>query len=206
MRTKSILAMAVSLTFATAAWADKPEYHVLGDWPVKLTTGSGVELGLKGNLSYDYNAFGDDRLANGGERFVDNDGWRRQELNAFLRKPGVFDIAIGYDFKNEVWLDNYLRLSSEVGGDLRIGQFKTPVGYEESAVATTATTFLERSLPASLVYQGRRLGVDWTYEKLAGWYLNAAVMSGGDLQGDNDGRTLAARVVFNPLKSERDIV
>ncbi|MGO1071263.1 OprO/OprP family phosphate-selective porin [Lysobacter sp. CA199] len=206
MRIKSMLAGAVSLAFAGAACAEAPSYSLLGDWPVKLATDSGVELGLRGNLSYDYNRFGDDRLPNGGERFVVDDAWRRQELNAFLRKPGVFDVAIGYDFKSKVWLDNFLRLSNEVGGDLRIGQFKTPVGYEESAVGTTSTTFLERSLPASMVYQGRRLGVDWTYEKLAGWYFNAALMTGGDLQGDNDGRTLGARVVFNPLKTDSDVI
>lgn len=203
---KSALASAMSLAFSSAIAAEAPNYSLLGDWPVKTTTESGVEIGLKGNLSYDYNQFGDDDLPGGGSRFADDDAWRRQELNAYLRKPGVFEIAMGYDFRNKTWLDNYIRLSSKVGGDLRIGHFKTPVGYEEAAVGTTSTTFIERSLPATTVYQGRRLGVDWTYEKLKGWYINAAVMSGGDLLGDNEGRTLAARVVFNPVQNDSDLV
>ncbi|KRB06140.1 porin [Lysobacter sp. Root690] len=203
---KSALASAMSLAFSSAVAAEAPSYSLLGDWPVKTTTESGVEIGLRGNLSYDYNEFGDDRVAGGGARFADDHAWRRQELNAYVRKPGVFDAAMGYDFENKVWLDNFIRLSNERGGDLRIGQFKTAVGYEEGAVGTTSTTFLERALPVSTVYAGRRLGVDWTYEKLKGWYINAAVMSGGDLQGDNDGRMLAARVVFNPVKTDADIV
>lgn len=207
MKIQTALACAMSLAFASNAMAaDAPRYSVLGEWPVKLTTESGIEAGLKGNLGYDYNRFGDDALPGGGTRFKDDDAWRRQELNAYLRKPGVFEAAIGYDFKSKLWLDNFLRFSSDVGGDLRVGQFKTPVGYEEAAVGTTATTFLERSLPASMVYEGRRLGVDWTYEKLKGWYFNAAVMSGGDLQGLNDGRTLAGRVVFNPIKRDDDVL
>lgn len=205
MEIKNVLVSAMALAFAASAQAHASNYSLLGDWPVKTTTDSGWELGLKGNMSYDHNQFGDDRLSDGSQRFVDEDAWRRQELNAYLRKPGVFEVAFGYDFHNKLWLDNYLRMSGK-GGDLRVGQFKTPVGYEESAVGTSATTFLERSLPASLVYEGRRLGVDWTYEKLKGWYFNAALMSGGDLQGLNDGRTLAARVVHNPIQTDANLL
>ncbi|MFD0322070.1 OprO/OprP family phosphate-selective porin [Lysobacter gummosus] len=206
MRINTALVGAMSLAFAATAQAETADYSLLGDWPVKLTTDSGLELGLKGNANYDYNEFGDDRLPSGADRFVDDDAWRRQELSAFVRKPGVFEIAAGYDFKSKLWLDNFLRLSSKVGGDLRIGQFKTPVGYEESAVGSNASTFMERALPVGLMYEGRRLGVDWTYDKLPGWYINAALMSGGDLQGNNDGRTLGARVVFNPIKTDADVI
>lgn len=203
---KSALAGALGLVVSPAVATEAPDYSLLGDWPVKTTTESGVEIGLKGNLSYDYNRFGDDERPGGGSRFADDDAWRRQELNAYLRKPGVFEIAMGYDLRNKVWLDNFVRLSSRVGGDVRIGHFKTPVGYEEAAVGTASTTFVERSLPVSTIFAGRRLGVDWTYEQLKGWYLNAAVMSGGDLLGDNAGRTLAARVVFNPVHTDSDLV
>ncbi|MEH6413464.1 OprO/OprP family phosphate-selective porin [Pseudomonas sp. CGJS7] len=191
------------LAFAAPAMAGDTGYSLLGEWPVKASLGSDWEVGLKGNLAYDYNRFEQDSLPGNA---VEEDAWRRQELSLYLRKPGIFEASVGYDFKNEVWLDNYLKLSNERGGDLRIGQFKTPVGFEEGAVASNATTFLERSLAASMVYQGRRLGVDWTYERIPGWYFNAALMTGGDLQGDNDGRTLAARVVFNPIRSEDQVL
>lgn len=198
MRSKRVWLGAMALLAAPCAWAQPGGYSVFGDWPVKLVGESGIEAGLKGNLSYDYARFDDDA-------FADDDAWRRQELNAYVRKPGVFELALGYDFRNEVWLDNFVRVSG-AGGDLRIGQFKTPVGYEESAVGTTATTFMERALPVSAFYAGRRLGVDWSYDKRPNWWFNLGVQAGGDLLGDNHGRTLGGRAVFNPLKDESQLL
>jgi len=189
---------ALALLAAAPAWAADEGYSLLGDWPVKAVSESGIEAGLKGNLSYDGARFDD-------AAFAADDAWRRQELNAYVRKPGVFELALGYDFRNEVWLDNFVRVSG-AAGDLRIGQFKTPVGYEESAVGTTATTFMERAMPVTAFYAGRRLGVDWTYEKVPRWYFNLAVQAGGDLLGDNQGRTLGARAVFNPVKDDAQVL
>ncbi|QWP79349.1 porin [Lysobacter sp. K5869] len=188
----------MSLLAVAPVWAADAPYSLLGDWPVKLVGASGIEAGLKGNLSYDAADFDD-------AAFADDDAWRRQELNAYVRKPGVFELTLGYDFRNKVWLDNFARISG-AAGDLRIGQFKTPVGYEESVVGTTATTFMERALPVTAFYAGRRLGVDWTYEKTPNWYFNLGVQAGGDLLGDNRGRTLGGRVVFNPIKDDAQVL
>jgi len=198
MRFKRVGWGLLPLLAASSAWAGDKGYSVLGDWPVKYVGDSGIEAGLKGNLSYDYVDF--DQTG-----FADDDAWRRQELNAYVRKPGVFELTLGYDFRNEVWLDNFFRFSG-AGGDLRVGQFKTPVGYEESAVGTTATTFMERALPVTAFYAGRRLGVDWTYDKVPHWYFNLAFQAGGDLLGDNKGRTLGGRVVFNPIKDDTQVL
>ncbi|WP_206413359.1 OprO/OprP family phosphate-selective porin [Lysobacter enzymogenes] len=188
----------MSLLALSPAWAADGGYSLLGDWPVKVVGESGIEAGLRGNWSYDYARFDE-------ASFVDDDAWRRQELSAYVRKPGMFELALGYDFRNEVWLDNFVRISG-AGGDLRIGQFKTPVGYEESAVGTAATTFMERAMPVTAFYAGRRLGVDWTYEKVPNWYFNLAVQAGGDLLGDNQGRTLGGRAVFNPIKDDTQVL
>jgi phosphate-selective porin OprO/OprP len=197
-----LLALAVGFALATPAHA----YELLGDWPTKFKTGSGVEYGVRGTIQYDTNHFSDDALPNGNARFEDVETWRRKETYLYARKSGVWELAAGYDFQSHLWVDAYFRLFNKKVGDFRIGQFKTPVGFEEGATGSGATTFLERALPVQAVNQGRRIGLDWTYENVPGWFLNAGVFSGGDLNGDNDGTTWAGRAVYNPVKSETSVV
>lgn len=199
MRFKRVWWCGLSLLASSPVWAESPQYSLLGEWPVKYVGESGVEAGLKGNLSYDYDDFRDESFSPA------DDAWRRQELNAYVRKPGMFELALGYDFRNKLWLDNFVRVSGALG-DLRVGQFKTPVGYEESAIGTTATTFMERALPVTAFYAGRRLGADWSYDKLPNWYFNLAAQAGGDLLGDNHGRSYGGRVVFNPVKDDEQVL
>ena len=203
-RPLSLLAVsaAVAAVFAAPAHA----YDLLNDWPTKFKTDSGVEYGVRGTIQYDTNHFSDDTLPNGNARFDDLETWRRKETYLYARKNGVWELAAGYDFQSHLWVDAYFRLFNKKVGDFRLGQFKTPVGFEEGAIGSGSTTFLERALPVQAVNQGRRIGVDWTYENLPGWLLNAAFFSGGDLNGDNDGTTWAARAVYNPVKNETTVV
>ena len=199
---RPLLLLAVGAALAAPAQA----YDLLNDWPTKFKTESGVEYGVRGTIQYDTNHFSDDTLPNGNARFDDLETWRRKETYLYARKNGVWELAAGYDFQAHLWVDAYFRLFNKKVGDFRLGQFKTPVGFEEGAIGSGSTTFLERALPVQAVNQGRRIGVDWTYENLPGLLLNAAFFSGGDLNGDNDGTTWAARAVYNPVKNETTVV
>jgi phosphate-selective porin OprO/OprP len=193
---------AVAAVFAAPAQA----YDLLNDWPTRFKTDAGIEYGVRGTIQYDTNHFSDDTLPNGNARFDDLQTWRRKETYLYARRNGVWELTAGYDFQAHLWVDAYFRLLNKQAGDFRLGQFKTPVGFEEGAIGSGSTTFLERALPVQAVNQGRRIGVDWTYENLPGWLLNAAVFSGGDLNGDNDGTTWAARAVYNPVKNDTTVV
>lgn len=198
--------LAVSVAVAAAFAAPAQAYDLLNDWPTRFKTDAGVEYGVRATIQYDTNHFSDDTLPNGSARFGDLETWRRKETYLYARKNGVWELAAGYDFQAHLWVDAYFRLLNRKVGDFRLGQFKTPVGFEEGAIGSGSTTFLERALPVQAVNQGRRIGVDWTYENLPGWLLNAAWFSGGDLNGDNDGTTWAARAVYNPVKNDSTVV
>lgn len=198
--------LAVSVAVAAAFAAPAQAYDLLNDWPTRFKTDAGVEYGVRATIQYDTNHFSDDTLPNGSARFGDLETWRRKETYLYARKNGVWELAAGYDFQAHLWVDAYFRLLNKKVGDFRLGQFKTPVGFEEGAIGSGSTTFLERALPVQAVNQGRRIGVDWTYENLPGWLLNAAWFSGGDLNGDNDGTTWAARAVYNPVKNDTTVV
>jgi phosphate-selective porin OprO and OprP len=199
---RSLLAAALALAIAGPAHA----YELLGDWPTKFKTASGTEYGVRGTIQYDTNHFSDDTLPNGQARFEDLETWRRKEVYLYARKAGTWELAAGYDFYSHLWVDAYFKLFNKNAGDFRLGQVKTPVGFDEGAIGSGSTTFMERPLPVQAVNQGRRIGLDWTFERVPNWLFYAGVFSGGDLNGDNDGNTWAGRAVFNPLKTEDAVV
>lgn len=195
----TLLSALVALGLATTAHAGD------ADWPTSFTVGNGVTAGAKVLLQYDLNNFSDDRLPNGTDRFDDAQTWRRQEVNLYVTKKGVFTVNAGYDFQANSWVDNYLALETRAGR-FRIGQFKTPVGWEDGNIATGDVTFLERSLPEQAVYEGRRAGLEWFYQGIPHWLIQTAFFTRQDLNHDAAGQTYAARVVYSPVTEEGEVV
>ncbi|MGH8077851.1 MAG: OprO/OprP family phosphate-selective porin, partial [Lysobacter sp.] len=144
--------------------------------------------------------------ADGRARFDDVTDWRRRSLGLAVRKVDVFDLVLDYDFSTDNWIDNYVKFYGHDLGDVRIGQFKTPVGLDDGATSSTATTFLERALPEATVHQGRRIGIDWTHSLASLWTVNVGYFDGGDFDGANEGHTVAGRVTLTPIKDEHDLL
>jgi len=212
MKLRHAIAAALLCGFGTNALA----YDLLNDWPTKYKPAEGYEFGFKGLYQYDFNSFSGDTLSptNGSEILPDLNAWRRKEFNFYGKLPGGWDFNIGYDFTvsgfkasatgagvHGQWIDNFIRYSNKDAGDFRIGQFKTPVGWEET-ISSSATTFLERALPVQATNMGRRIGADWTYTGIPNWLFYLGYFSGGDLNGDNDGDGPAGRVVWTPLNRQ----
>jgi phosphate-selective porin OprO/OprP len=179
------------------------------DWPTHYTFTDGTDLGLTAAYRYDINDFSDDTLPNGSHRFEDSATNRRKELGITLRKKGVYDAIIDREFETTQWLDVYLRVQSKAFlgkdfGAFRFGYSKTPVGLE-GATSTRADSFLELSLPEQAMYEGRRTGFDWALERPA-FIVNLAYYFGQDLQGDNDGTTLAGRFAWTPIKTDAHVL
>lgn len=173
------------------------------DWPTKYTFSDGTELAGTLNFAYDYNDFSSD------DRLEDDDGMRRREFGATLRKKGVYDAMVNFDFEAETWLDVYFRFETKAlfGNDygrVRFGYMKTPVGLE-GVTASRATNFLEVGLPTQAFYQGRRTGVEWVLERPQ-YLLQVGAYGGQDLQGDNPGTTQAVRAVWTPIKASGDVL
>ncbi len=181
-------------------------YDLLGDWPTKFKTDSGYEFGVKGLYQADTNDFSNGSIdpVTGQPLFGDSTTWRRKEFDVYAKTPSGFEIDLGYDWQGS-WVDNYLKYSSDHLGDFRLGQFKTLVGFE-STESADAGTFLEPSLPGVAAFEGRRKGLDWSYDKIPQWTLFAAYYSGGDLDGNHKGDGYGARAVYAPIKSDTQVV
>lgn len=186
VRSRLAAAVALLLTIPAAAAAGLPTSFTAG----------GVEYGAKGTVQYDVNRFSDDAGT-----FEDADDWRRQEFYLYARKKGAFELTAGYDFQAETWSDVYLKLETKAG-DFRAGQQKTLVGWEDYGVGTSSTLFLERSAAENAFYQGRRIGLEWTWAGVDKWRFALAGYSGPDLEDQNDGTTFAGRVVHTPIADD----
>ncbi|MFC4727296.1 OprO/OprP family phosphate-selective porin [Coralloluteibacterium thermophilus] len=164
-----------------------------------------VELGLSANWVYDSNSFHRDPDG----RFEDATGFRRRETGVFLRRPGHYEVMVQYDLEGRAWTDTLVRLHSKglLGRDLgsvRIGYFKTPVGFD-AVSPVRAAPFLEQALPVQAVYAGRRTGVEWALQR-PGYLVGVSGFAGHDLEGDNHGQTVAGRAAWVPRNAPGDVL
>ena len=173
------------------------------NWPTKTTFSDGTELAATANIAYDLNDF------SGGSGIDDADAVRRKEFGATLKKKGVYDAMVYYDFQADTWLDVFVRFESKAffGSDIgrfRFGYMKTPVGLD-AGTSSRAGSFLETALPVQAFYEGRRTGAEWVLERPQ-YLLQAGAYGGKDLQGDNPGTTQAVRAVWTPVKAAGDVL
>jgi len=201
MKLRHAIAAALFCVYGNNALA----YDWLNDWPTKYKTDDGYEYGFKGLFQFDTNNFSGDTTnpATGATLFNDTDAWRRKEANFYGKTPWGLDFNVGYDFTKfnhtkAGWIDNFVRYTSATAGEFRLGQFKTPVGWEEAS-SSAATVFLERALPVQATNMNRRIGADWLYTGVPNWLFDLYYFDGGDLNGDNKGHGPAAHIVWNPL-------
>jgi len=172
-------------------------------WPPKFTFSDETEIALTGNFAWDSADFA------GHPRLEDNEGLRRREFGATVKKAGVWDAMVYFDFESKSWLDVFVRFDSKHFfdrdlGKLRIGYMKVPVGLE-GVTSSRAGTFMELASPIQAIYQGRRTGVEWTLEQDKALF-QVGGYGGSDLQGDNPGQTYAARAAWTPRKAAGDVL
>ncbi len=172
-------------------------------WPPKFTFADATDVALTGNFAWDHSDFsGDARLGS-------DNGMRRREFGATVKKAGVWDAMVYFDFESKAWLDVFVRVDSTHFfdrdlGKLRVGYMKVPVGLE-GVTSSRAGTFMELAAPIQAIYQGRRTGVEWTLEQDHALFQLGGY-GGQDLQGDNPGQTWAARAAWTPRKVAGDVL
>ncbi|GAB3313026.1 OprO/OprP family phosphate-selective porin [Luteimonas notoginsengisoli] len=196
-----ILASALAATGAHAAdWRD---------FSLKTSAGALGEFSATANWAYDHNGFGHLGQGVDAAAFDDDSAWRRREVGVAFKRKDVYELTVQRDLEAETWMDVSVKLISKglFGRDLgalRVGQFKTPVGFD-AVGASRNTPFLESALPAQATYAGRRLGVEWSLQRPA-YLASVAWFNGNDLEGGNAGSTLAGRAAWVPRNAKGDVL
>jgi len=199
-----IFLFASSLALATAAQAS--------DWrniSLKTPLGDRDELALTGNWAFDHNGFGHLGQGIDAAAFADDSDFRRRELGVSLRRKDHYELSVQRDLASDTWMDVALKLDSKGllgrdAGSLRMGQFKTPVGFD-GVGSSRNSPFLESALPVQVAYAGRRIGAEWSLQRPS-WLASVAWFDGGDLEGANEGSTFAARTAWVPRKGPGDVL
>jgi len=193
----------LALTALSAPVAASAAGYDWDNWPTKVAFSDGTELAATGNIAYDWNRFSDS------SGIEDADAVRRKEFGATLKKKGVYDAMVYYDFQADTWLDVFVRFESKAFfgkdvGRFRFGFMKTPVGLDANT-SSRAGSFLETALPVQAFYEGRRTGAEWVLERPQ-YLLQVGAYGGKDLQGDNPGTTQAVRAAWTPFKAAGDVL
>ncbi|MDH5831349.1 porin [Luteimonas sp. M1R5S18] len=182
------------------------------DWPdlsVKADAGALGEFSATANWAYDHNGFGHLGQGIDAAAFDDESAWRRREVGVALKRKDVYEFTVQRDLEAETWMDVSVKLLSKglLGRDLgalRVGQFKTPVGFD-GVGASRNTPFLESALPVQATYAGRRVGAEWSLQRPA-YLASVAWFDGNDLEGGNAGSTLAGRAAWVPRNAKGDVL
>ncbi|HET6631300.1 MAG TPA: porin [Rhodanobacteraceae bacterium] len=170
-----------------------------------ISLDNGAELQFTGDIQYDWARFDHDRLVGGGELFTDANTWRRQQFDLRLVQKGRYTVRVGYDFHADAWTDNDVSFST-AGGQWKLGEFRTPVGWEKGTESGAQTMFMESALPVEMIFEGRRAGVGWTWNKTPHWTVQALWFAAHDLNHDGDGTTTAGRVVYAPMSAPGQVL
>lgn len=193
-------------SFAIAAGAQAADWR---DISLKAPLGERHELVFTGNFAFDHNGFGHLGQGIDAAAFDDEQGFRRREVGISLRRKDHYELAVQRDLESGTWMDVAVKLDAKGllgrdAGTLRIGQFKTPVGFD-GVGSSRNTPFLESALPVQVAYAGRRIGAEWALQRPA-WLASVAWFDGGDLEGGNEGSTLAARAAWVPRRAAGDVL
>ena len=179
------------------------------DFSIKAPAGALGEFGVTANWAYDHNGFG--HLGQGVDAgaFADDSHFRRREVGVSLGRKDLYDLTVQRDLESETWMDVTVKLHSKglLGRDLgalRVGQFKTPVGFDAVGASRT-TPFLEPALPVQAAYAGRRVGAEWSLQRPA-YLASVAWFDGNDLEGGNAGSTVAGRAAWVPRNAAGDVL
>src|SRR3546814_826674 len=133
---------------------------------VAIDTIGGTEVSIEGLIQADGNWFNSDLAdlngigANGDDSEFE---LRRAEFALKGKGPGGFEWVVGYDAKDDKFLDTNVKYKFGGGNQyLQVGQFKQPNGLEELS-SSKNNDFISKSVATNTYAVSRRLGVGYGY-------------------------------------------
>lgn len=149
------------------------------------------EMSPKARLDVDYAAHHEDRSP------LKDDVLLRRAVLGLEGRYGDWGFEAGYDFSDDgAFKDAYVAYTGWQAGALTIGQFKVPFGLEQQ-IGSSSITFIERSLPSDAFAPSRRQGIG--FARGGESYTVSAMGFGSSIQGEDEGKGVAARATFAPI-------
>jgi phosphate-selective porin OprO/OprP len=148
---------------------------------VALDVIGGSEVSFEGLVQVDFYEFDVDNIDYGADSSSDVDGderlqeLRRAELVLKGKGPGNIEWVLGYDAKDDKFLDTNVKykFGNNANHFIQAGQFKQPGATMEELSSTKNNDFISKSSITNSLGTPRRLGVQYNYGD-ANWGLTAS--------------------------------
>jgi phosphate-selective porin OprO/OprP len=194
-----------TLSFALLAALAAPAAHA----EITLDVIGGSEVAFEGLVQadfyrFDYDNFVYDPDNQDGEEYLQE--LRRAELVLKGKGPGNIEWVLGYDAKDDKWLDANVKY--KIGGNgnhfIQVGQFKQPGATMEELSSTKNNDFISKSSITNTLGTARRVGVQYNVGD-ANWGATASYFGRELTRNREHGSGYALRGYFAPVNESGNV-
>jgi len=197
--------LSVALLAALAAPAAHAE--------VALDVIGGSEVSFEGLVQVDFYDFNVDNIDYGADSASDRDGqeylqeMRRAELVLKGKGPGNFEWVLGYDAKDDKFLDANVKykFGNNANHYIQAGQFKQPGATLEELSSTKNNDFVSKSSITNTLGTPRRVGIQYNYGDV-NWGLTGSFFSRELTRNREHGNGYALRGYWAPINEQGNVL
>jgi phosphate-selective porin OprO and OprP len=179
---------------------------------VALDVIDGSEVSFEGLVQADFYSFDTDTIDYGADSSSDLDGedslqeLRRAELVLKGKGPGNIEWVLGYDAKDDKWLDANVKykFGNNANHFVQIGQFKQPGATLEELSSTKNNDFISKSSITNTLGTPRRLGFQYNYGD-TNWGLTGSYFGRELTRNREHGSGYALRGYWAPINEAGNI-
>jgi phosphate-selective porin OprO/OprP len=132
---------------------------------------------------------------------------RRAELVLKGKGPGNWEWVVGYDAKDDKWLDTNVKykFGNNANHFVQFGQFKQPGATMEELSSTKNNDFISKSSITNTLGTPRRLGLQYNYGDV-NWGLTGSIFGSELTRGREKGAGYALRGYWAPVNETGNIL
>jgi phosphate-selective porin OprO/OprP len=179
---------------------------------VALDVIGGSEVSFEGLVQADFYSFDTDTIDYGADSSSDLDGedslqeLRRAELVLKGKGPGNIEWVLGYDAKDDKWLDANVKykFGNNANHFVQIGQFKQPGATLEELSSTKNNDFISKSSITNTLGTPRRVGFQYNYGD-TNWGLTGSYFGRELTRNREHGSGYALRGYWAPINEAGNI-
>ncbi|QNP40287.1 OprO/OprP family phosphate-selective porin [Lysobacter solisilvae (ex Woo and Kim 2022)] len=180
---------------------------------VALDVIGGSEVSFEGLVQADFYDFNVDNIDYGVDSASDLDGQeylqelRRAELVLKGKGPGNFEWVLGYDAKDDKFLDANVKykFGNNANHFVQVGQFKQPGATMEELSSTKNNDFVSKSSITNSLGTPRRVGIQYNYGD-TNWGITGSYFGRELTRNREHGSGYALRGYFAPINEQGNVL
>jgi len=173
----------------------------------------GSEVSFEGLVQADFYKFDSDTIDYGADSSTDLDGkdylqeLRRAELVLKGKGPGNIEWVLGYDAKDDKWLDTNVKykFGNNANHFIQLGQFKQPGATMEELSSTKNNDFVAKSSITNTLGTPRRVGFQYNVGD-ADWAVTASYFGRELTRNREHGSGYALRGYWAPINEAGNVL